>query len=112
MRLTNLKILTKLKKKNIGNVKLTKAIDELIYDFEKNSFKTFAELKRIRNDADKVHADGFYFFDIYVHRTMIMIEFDDEEGAIVWAGTHGEYESTFKNNKNTIDKWLRDKGYT
>lgn len=111
MRLVNLKILTKLKKKNIGNVRLAKAIDELIEDLERRSFKTFEELKQARSDADKVHAEGFYFFDINVHRTMIMIEFDDEEGTVVWAGTHDEYENIFKNNRDTIEKWLRDKGY-
>lgn len=104
MRLTNQRLLIKLKKKNIGNVKLTNAIDELIDDLENNLFKTLAELKAIRNDADKVHADGFCFFDINVHRTMIMIEFDDDEATIVWVGTHDEYENTFKNNKSTIEK--------
>lgn len=111
MRLVNLKTLIKLKKKNIGNAKLIKAIDELINDLENNSFKTFEELKRTRKDVDKVHVDGFCFFDINVHRTMILIEFEDDEGTIVWAGTHDEYESTFKNNKKTIEKWLRDKGH-
>lgn len=41
-----------------------------------------------------------------------MIEFDDEgEATIVWAGTHDEYEKTFKNNKSTIRKWLVDRNY-
>lgn len=41
-----------------------------------------------------------------------MIEYDDEgEVTIVWAGTHQEYEREFKNNKSTIEKWLRSKGY-
>lgn len=41
-----------------------------------------------------------------------MIEFDDDgEATIVWAGTHKEYETTFKNNKSTIEKWLRKNGY-
>jgi hypothetical protein len=41
-----------------------------------------------------------------------LIELDDEgEATIVWAGTHQEYEATFKNNKITIEKWLRQKGY-
>jgi mRNA interferase HigB len=26
--------------------------------------------------------------------------------AVVWVGTHQEYEMTFKNDKNTIKKWL------
>ncbi|XJR89516.1 hypothetical protein ACH34E_01525 [Elizabethkingia anophelis] len=43
---------------------------------------------------------------------MILIEFDDQgEATIVWAGTHKEYETIFKNNKATIEKWLRSKGY-
>lgn len=41
-----------------------------------------------------------------------MIEFDDDgEATIVWAGTHQEYEKTFKNNKSTIEKWLRKNNY-
>lgn len=39
---------------------------------------------------------------------MILIEFDDDdEACIVWVGTHLEYEKVFKNNRNTIKKWLR-----
>ncbi len=54
----------------------------------------------------------FIFFDLHLHRTLILIELDDEgEATIVWAGTHQEYEATFKNNKITIEKWLRQKGY-
>jgi hypothetical protein len=30
---------------------------------------------------------------------------------VTWAGSHDEYELTFKNNKNTIEKWLRRNGY-
>lgn len=41
-----------------------------------------------------------------------MIELDENgEATIVWVGTHQEYETTFKNNKNTIEKWLRNNGY-
>lgn len=111
MRLTNQSLFVKLKRKNKGNVKLTKAIDELIGCLEENSPTTDEELKEIRSDADKVHSDGFYFFDINVHRTMIMIEFDENEGTIIWVGTHDEYETTFKNNKSTIEKWLRARGH-
>lgn len=44
--------------------------------------------------------------------TLILIELDDEgEATVVWADSHDEYERTFKNNKATIEKWLRNKGY-
>ncbi|MGB1283229.1 MAG: hypothetical protein ACPG44_02075 [Polaribacter sp.] len=36
-----------------------------------------------------------------------MIELNDSEATVVWAGTHQEYETTFKNNRNTIRKWLK-----
>ena len=42
-----------------------------------------------------------------IHRTMILIEFEDYEATVVWAGNHKEYEMTFKNNKKTIKKWLK-----
>lgn len=106
MRLINKKALEKFKRKNRGNFPLSKAIDKLIEDFEENDWSTPAELNQTRPDADCVHSDGFYFFNINVHRTMVLIEFDDDEASIVWVGTHQEYEIAFKNNKSTIRKWL------
>lgn len=111
MRVLGKKIIIKVKAKNIGNKKLCDAIDKLIIDLEKFNPRE-QKLKEIRDDADCVHSDGFYFFDINIHRTLILIELDDEgEATIVWAGTHQEYENTFKNNKRTIEKWLRNKNY-
>jgi len=104
--------LEKLKRKNRGNTALSAAIDTLIEDLEQTSCLTFEQLKQLRPDADLVHNDGFCFFDIHVHRTMILIEFDDTgEATIVWCGSHDEYELTFKNNKNTIRKWLEKQGW-
>jgi mRNA interferase HigB len=107
MRLTNKKILEKLKRKSRGNIPLTQAIDQLIKDVRENYWKDQTELNQTRQDADKVHSDGFYFFNINVHRAMILIEFSESEATVVWAGTHEEYETVFKNNKSTIKKWLR-----
>jgi mRNA interferase HigB len=109
MRLKNLQLLEKVKRKNQGNVKLIKAINKLIEDIENHQFVSWEELKAVRKDADRVHNDGFYFFNIHVHRTMIMIELESEgKASIVWAGSHHEYENIFKNNKNTIEKWLKN----
>lgn len=111
MRIVGKKTILKVKKKNIGNKKLCDEIDKLITDLE-NFNPNENNLDDIRNDADCVHTDGFYFFDINIHRTLILIEFDDNgEATIVWAGTHQEYEKIFKNNKLTIEKWLRKNGY-
>lgn len=82
---------------------------------EQATWSTREELKADRKDADCVHDDGFYFFDLNVHRTMTLVEFSEgvEEGIIqvLWVGSHDEYERIFKNNKKTIEKWLRDQGH-
>lgn len=99
--------LIKLKRKNRGNTKLVKAIDKLITDIENAEWKEQVDIKKSRPDADCVHSDGFYFFDLNVHRAMILVVFEDNEATVIWSGTHDEYDKTFKGNKNTIEKWLR-----
>ena len=78
MKILGLKHLTKLKKKNKGNVKLVKAVNELISDFKKSRWKNKEEVLAARVDADCVHNDGFYFFDINIHRTITLIEYSPE----------------------------------
>lgn len=104
--------LMKHKSKNIGNSKLCSEIDLLITDLETNDFKKPEDLLRVRKDADCVHSDGFYFFNLNIHRSLILIEFGlDGMGTVCWVGSHDEYELTFKNNRNTIKKWLISKNY-
>ncbi|MEO8533449.1 MAG: type II toxin-antitoxin system HigB family toxin [Flavobacterium sp.] len=111
MRVIGKKTILKVKIKNIGNKKLCNAIDKLIIDLENFNPKK-ENFREVWSDADCVHNDGFYFFNINIHRTLVLIELDDEgEATIVWAGTHQEYEAVFKNNKPTIEKWLRKNGY-
>lgn len=64
MEIVGKKILEKLKRKNKGNTLLVDAIDNLIKDLEENEFKNQTEIIKIRPDADCVHNEGFYFFDI------------------------------------------------
>jgi mRNA-degrading endonuclease HigB of HigAB toxin-antitoxin module len=100
--------LIKLKQKNRGNNKLSIAIDKLITDIETAQWSKKTDVKESRPDADCVHSDGFYFFDINIHRTMILIVFENDEATVVWTGSHDEYNKTFKGNKRTIEKWLRN----
>lgn len=111
MKLVGQRKLRKLQKKSLGNKILSKAIDKLITDFEQNDIKNIDDLKKIRPDADKVHSDGFFFFNLTDHRTMILIAFQSEESTIIWCGNHDDYKSIFKNNKNTIRKWLKSKAF-
>lgn len=109
MRLINKKALEKIKRKKKGNASLASEIDLLIKDFETHNWQSQEELKKDRKDADCVHSEGFYFFNIEIHRTMILIEFEDNEATIIWVGDHQEYERVFKNNKSAIANWLKSK---
>lgn len=111
MRLTGKKLLQKLKNKNKGNIQLTNAVDTLIKDIENSIWTNSLELHITRADADCVHNSGFYIFNIAVHRTMVLVEFEEIEATVVWVGNHNEYEKTFRNNKNTIKKWLKSHGW-
>jgi mRNA-degrading endonuclease HigB of HigAB toxin-antitoxin module len=86
----------KIKTKNRGNTKLIKAIDKLISDIENANWTKQTDIKETRFDADCVHSDGFYFFDINIHRTMILIVFEDNEATVIWTGSHDEYDKTFQ----------------
>lgn len=109
MELLRKNILNKLKNKNRGNLKLIKAINKLVSDIEDAKWKKQTDIKKTRPDADCVHSDGFYFFDLNVHRTMILVVFEDNEAIVIWTGSHDEYDKTFKGNKRTIERWLRIK---
>jgi mRNA-degrading endonuclease HigB of HigAB toxin-antitoxin module len=102
MELIGKPILIKLKAANRGNTILAKVIDKFIIALEQAKWRTPAEVKKERKDADFVHADGFCFFDLKVHRTMILLEFstteqiasaDNGQATVIWAGSHDEYES-------------------
>jgi hypothetical protein len=90
---------------------ISDAIDQLIEDIEGLDIRV-STIEKIRMDADRVHSEGFYFFDIHIHRTFVLIDLDDDgEATVIWVGSHDEYERTFKNNRYTIKHWLRNKGY-
>jgi mRNA-degrading endonuclease HigB of HigAB toxin-antitoxin module len=107
MRLIGKAKLEKVKHKNKGNTKLANAIGSLIADIEANNWQNEQQLKETRKDADCVHNDGFFFFNLSVHRTMVLVEFDEQEATVVWVGNHAAYDATFKNNKRTIKAWLK-----
>ncbi len=103
--------LEKLRRKNLGNKVLSQTIDQLIDDLESKGCTNQEQLRKIRPDADLVHNDGFYIFNLHVHRVMILIEFEDDgEATVVWCGSHDDYETMFKNNKSTVKKWLKKQG--
>ncbi len=112
MRIINKHILGKLIRKNQGNSKLVKAVQRLISEIEDSNWETQHDLTAKRPDADCVYGGEFYFFNINIHRTLILVEFEENgEATIVWAGSHDYYEQTFKNNRNLIKKWLRDNNW-
>jgi len=112
LRIINKHILGKLIRKNRGNSKLVRSVQQLIVDIEESNWETPLDLTEKRPDADCVYGGEFYFFNINIHRTLILIEFEDNgEVTIVWAGNHDDYELVFKNNRNVIRKWLKDNNW-
>lgn len=112
MKIINKQILGKLIRKNRGNSKLIKSVEQLVIDIEKNNWQNPQDLIEKRPDADCVYGGEFYFFDINIQWTLILIEFEENgDATIVWAGNHDDYELTFKNNRNVIKKWLRDNNW-
>ena len=107
MQLQGKAIVSRLKYKNRGNLKLFKAIDLLINDLENAELNTQDDFRMLRRDAEKVHNKGFYFLDITVHRVLILLLLEAKQVKIIWTGNHKEYERIFKNNKNSIEKWLK-----
>ena len=103
--------LLKFKRKNRGSSKLCNAIDKLISDdIENAEWKDKIELIEARPDADRVHSEDFFFFNLNIHRTLILIVFNEQYAEILWVGNHDEYDLIFKGNKNTIETWLRNHG--
>lgn len=100
-------VLIKLRSKNRSNTRLVQAIDQLMTDLNNDSATSAEQFLETRKDADKVHNKGFYFFNLHIHRTLLLIDVMDNEATVVWAGTHEDYKAIFKNNKDTIEKWLR-----
>lgn len=49
-------------------------------------------------------------FIVKVFISLILIVFEEDEASVMWSGSHDEYDSTFKGNKKTIEKWLRNQG--
>lgn len=105
-------MLIKLKFKNRGNIKLCCAVDQLLLNLQEKNWQTKEEIKNDRPDADQVHSEGFYFFDISLHRTLVLILFEDAgEATIIWVGPHDKYERVFKNNKDVVRRYLSDNNW-
>ncbi|MCF0061139.1 type II toxin-antitoxin system HigB family toxin [Dyadobacter chenwenxiniae] len=111
MQLDQKRILIKWQQKNRGNRKLTDAIDQLILDLENSEFTSYIDLLKERKDADQVHNQGVFFLNIENDRVLLAIKFKENRAIVLWIGTHRDYEKIFRNNKTTIEKWLRSKGH-
>ena len=131
MRLIGKRKLIKLETKNKGNVKLQKAIKSFKIEIEENIWLTQQELESSIVRFDAVHSNGFYIADINIHRAMVAITFVNlkeieelkrkenfeikakelGEVNLLWVGTHDDYQRIFKDNKSTIEKWLRSHGH-
>ncbi|WP_439558034.1 type II toxin-antitoxin system HigB family toxin [Dyadobacter sp.] len=111
MLLDQKRILIKWQQKNRGNRKLTEAIDDLILYLENSTIESHLDLLKQRKDADQVHSKGVFFFNIQSDRVLVAIKLIEKRAIVLWIGTHRSYERVFRNNKKTIEKWLRSNGH-
>ena len=111
MELFGKSILKRYQKKNRGNKPLETGIKELNRVWQEAKWENYAEAKKQRKDCDRVHMEGFFFFDpTKSHRILVGMFFDVQEINVLWIGDHDEYDSIF-NNKGAIAKWLKKKGH-
>jgi mRNA interferase HigB len=67
LRIINKHVLDKLIRKNRGNSKLVKAVEQLISDIEDSNWKTPHDLTENRTDADCVYGGNFIsLISIYI----------------------------------------------
>lgn len=89
---------------------LLNEFNKFITAIETAVWKNGQDVKDSFKDADHI-GENIYIFNIKSSRSLLLIYFDDNEIEIVWAGSHNDYERLFKNNKSTILKYLKKKGY-
>jgi mRNA-degrading endonuclease HigB of HigAB toxin-antitoxin module len=89
---------------------IAKHFDSFVGRIKNATWKTGADVRGTFPDADHI-AGGAYIFNVLSSRSLAMVYFQDEEVEIVWVGNHDDYEATFRNNKRTIIKFLREKGF-
>ncbi len=90
---------------------LQQVINEFVGKVEKANWKNDADLKATFPDADRVFKNVYVFDLTGSDRTLTLVYFANGQVQIVWAGDHQAYERTLKNNKDTIRKFLKQKGY-
>lgn len=77
MKLIGKRKLTKLARKNSGNVKLLKCIKSFEKEVIEGVWTSQQELGSSTVKFDSVHPEGFYIADINIHRAMVAITFVD-----------------------------------
>jgi mRNA-degrading endonuclease HigB of HigAB toxin-antitoxin module len=86
-------------------------VDEFIQKVLAADWKNDADVRAAFPDADRIFG-GVYVFNLTrSDRTLTMVYFKAGEVDIVWVGDHQAYDRELKNNRDTIKKVLKKKGY-
>jgi mRNA interferase HigB len=93
-----------------GDATLEKAFNDFLAAVTAANWQNDADVKNTFHRADRI-LGGFYVFDIGSNHNLSLVLFNKGQFEIIWAGNHDDYEATFKNNKDTIKKFLKKKGY-
>ena len=108
MEIVGRKVIVKFTK---GDATLDGAFNDFLEQVTDANWQNDADVKITFPKADRA-VDSFYFFDIGSSRNFSLVNFKKGQFEIIWAGNQDDYIATFKNNKDTIKKFLRKKGYS
>jgi mRNA interferase HigB len=108
MIVSRVQILLKFAKKNMT---LLGAVNEFVNAVQGATWNNDQDVKATFPNADRIFNNVYVFNITGADRSLALVFFKDGEVEIVWAGNHDEYDATLKNNKDTIRKFLRKKGY-
>jgi mRNA interferase HigB len=94
-----------------NNTVRQKVVNEFVKKVQRSTWKNDADVKADFPDADRIFSNVYVFDLTGSDRTLTLVYFINGQVQIVWAGNHQEYERELKNNKDTIRKFLKKKGY-
>ncbi len=94
-----------------NNNTLQQVINEFLEKLKKAAWQNDADVKASFPDADRIFRNVYVFDLTGSDRTLTLVYFANGQVQIVWAGNPQAYERELKNNKDTIRKFLKKKGY-
>jgi mRNA-degrading endonuclease HigB of HigAB toxin-antitoxin module len=93
-----------------NNHSLLGLLNDFITTIEAVEWKNDEDVKNTFSNADRIFKN-IYVFNITSNRVLALVYFKEGELDIAWVGDHNDYTRDLNNNKDTIRKLLKRKGF-